>query len=379
MFIDYLVRHITSNLKALLNPETKPIRSNTLSPKQRLKQVQAKVEAQDRQINRMQKALIGKDRKLKRISLQLKEVIREVSELRKQWDKVSVESSGGSRRAVRQKRRQEEERKPATKLAGSGSSAKNVRKLTVLLAAFNRKEISALTIDHRKQLFFGQKHYCLLCESQLSSFLVFGNVVPRPSAWCPVCGSLERHRLIWMFLQQQTDLLESHPKTLLHVAPEGILETKFRQYAHIDYISADLNNPQAMVKMDITDIQYPENSFDVILCSHVLEHVPDDRQAMREFNRVLKPDGFAILMVPITAERTFEDSSVTSPEERERMFGQYDHVRKYGLDFEDRAKESGLSVKVFSPTGFADPDDFLRLGLGNPNHGLVFFCEKRES
>jgi SAM-dependent methyltransferase len=135
-----------------------------------------------------------------------------------------------------------------------------------------------------------------------------------------------------------------------------------------------------MVKMDITDIQYPDNSFDVISCSHVLEHVPDDRRAMREFNRVLTPDGFALLMVPIRpGEKTFEDPSITNPEERQRLFGRHNHVRWYGLDFKDRLEEEGLSVRVFSAAKAFGAEDFLRLGLGHPDRALVFVCKKGKS
>jgi ubiquinone/menaquinone biosynthesis C-methylase UbiE len=129
-----------------------------------------------------------------------------------------------------------------------------------------------------------------------------------------------------------------------------------------------------MVKMDITDIQYPDNSFDVVYCSHVLEHVPDDRKAMRELARVLKPTGWAILAVPIFNEKTFEDPTITSPEERERVFRQSDHVRIYGRDFVDRLRESGFDVTVDRfASGFSD--EMVR------KHGLsredIYLCRKR--
>jgi 2-polyprenyl-3-methyl-5-hydroxy-6-metoxy-1,4-benzoquinol methylase len=107
---------------------------------------------------------------------------------------------------------------------------------------------------------------------------------------------------MWLYMTQKTSLFDGNQKKMLHVAPEPELSQLFQKADYINYLSADLSAPNAMVKMDITDIQYPDNTFDVIYCSHVLEHIPDDRKAMREFYRVLKPGGWAIVQVPVTAE-----------------------------------------------------------------------------
>lgn len=219
----------------------------------------------------------------------------------------------------------------------------------------------------------GSLRYCPCCDSNLSRFRPFG-LIPRPEALCPVCGSLERHRLMYLYLQAKTDLFDGRHKRMLHVAPEPQLSRLFSRRPAIEYLSADLQNPAAMVKMDVTDIQYPDESFDVIYCSHVLEHVLDDVTAMAEFYRVLKPGGWAVLQVPITAERTLEDPAVTSPEERERMFGQWDHVRRYGPDYKERLVAAGFLVEV---------DDFVR-ELGDTkilHYGLmanedVYICRK---
>ena len=136
-------------------------------------------------------------------------------------------------------------------------------------------------------------------------------------------------------------------KKMLHVAPEEQLSRLFGSALGIDYLSADLLSSNAMIRMDIMDIQYPDETFDVIYCSHVLEHVSDDRKAMRELHRVLRTGGWAILQVPIsTAEVTFEDPKITRPKERERAFGQFDHVRRYGADYKDRLEDAGFSVEV---------------------------------
>jgi SAM-dependent methyltransferase len=130
-----------------------------------------------------------------------------------------------------------------------------------------------------------------------------------------------------------------------------------------------------MVKMDITDIQYPDDTFDVIYCSHVLEHVQDDRKAIGEFYRVLKPGGWAILQVPITADTTFEDPKIINPKERERLFGQYDHARRYGPDYKDRLMEPGFSVTVDGSVRGLDNQAIRRFGLMRNED--VYFCQKQ--
>lgn len=218
----------------------------------------------------------------------------------------------------------------------------------------------------------GQRHYCPCCQANLKAWR-FGTVNAPTNARCPVCSVLERHRLLHLYLTHRTNLLDGRPKRVLHIAPEKPLEKLIRGAPGVDYLSADLFNP-AMVRMDITDIQYPDNSFDVILCTHVLEHVPDDRQAMRELRRVLKPDGWAVLQVPITSDHIIEDPGITDPRERERLFGRPDHVRRYGPDYMDRLREEGWHVT---------PDDYLaqldaetRDRYGLPGGFRIFLCHK---
>ena len=156
-----------------------------------------------------------------------------------------------------------------------------------------------------------------------------------------------RHRALWLYIERRTDLL-TRPARLLHVAPEHVLQERLRSLPHIDYLSADLESPLAMEHFDLTDVPHADNSFDAIVCSHVLEHVPDDRAAMRELGRILKPGGWAIVQVPIDYERaqTLEDPAIQSPEERERAYWQADHMRLYANDFPDRLREEGLHVTV---------------------------------
>jgi SAM-dependent methyltransferase len=186
---------------------------------------------------------------------------------------------------------------------------------------------------------------CPVCGSTFRKFLPYG-VKSRPNVLCPSCLSLERHRLIWLYLQQQSDFLVK-PRKLLHVAPEQCFYTRFRKYSHIEYVTADLESPIADFHFDLHDIPFEENSFDMILCNHVLEHVADDRRVMREILRVLRPGGFAILQVPLepNRENTYEDPSVTDPRQREIQFGQKDHLRVYGRDYAGRLRECGFTVE----------------------------------
>jgi SAM-dependent methyltransferase len=164
---------------------------------------------------------------------------------------------------------------------------------------------------------------------------------------------------------------------MLHIAPEFCFEPVFKKMKNIDYLTADLYNSQAMVKMDITHIEYPDESFDIILCNHVLEHVLDDKKAMGEFYRVLKRDGWAILLVPIIGENTIEDPSIISPEERLKVFGQEDHVRQYGIDYIDRLRDAGFTVRITKVSDLVDHDEAIRLGLTNSARGEIYYCTKK--
>src|SRR5262249_7408651 len=148
---------------------------------------------------------------------------------------------------------------------------------------------------------------------------------------CPRCGAQARHRALWLYLDQRTDLFEGKGLKVLHFAPERALRRRLAAAPGIHYVSADLDAPEAMEHFDITDIPHPDGSFDVILCIHVLEHVEDDRKAMRELRRILARDGFAIVLVPLDLSRgeTYEDPTITDPTERERAFWQADHLRLY--------------------------------------------------
>ena len=213
----------------------------------------------------------------------------------------------------------------------------------------------------RKLRFQGSRYHCPICASNLRCLRPKGFDFPvlsekavigggyRLNAQCPVCKSTDRERLLYLYLSKRTGIFRDRIK-LLHVAPEPGLSACFKSSPNIDYLTADISSSEVMVKMDITDISYPDGSFDIIICNHVLEHIIDDSKAMRELCRVLKPGGWGILQVAISLslEHTFEDFSITEPAAREQAFGQSDHVRIYAMDYVERLEGSGFSVTLFN-------------------------------
>ena len=194
----------------------------------------------------------------------------------------------------------------------------------------------------------GRRVECPVCGSHYRKFLPYGYVTSRPNALCPHCLSLERHRLLWLWLVRETRLLDDCPR-LLHIAPEVCLMRHLdRLYAqHPErYVTADLESPLAKLHFDVQQIPLEDGFAEVLLCNHILEHVADDRRAMRELFRVLRPGGWGVILSPVDRTRaaTFEDDSITDPDERTRIFGQYDHRRIYGRDYADRLREAGFEV-----------------------------------
>ena len=225
----------------------------------------------------------------------------------------------------------------------------------------------------KKARYFGFNRYCPVCNSHVRLFKAAG-VFKRPDAICPVCNSGERHRLVSLFLDREQERFLG--KKILHIAPERMIAKRLRGFSPEGYLSADINESRAMVKMDITSIQYPDKSFDVVYCSHVLEHVSDDLLALREFHRVLDDRGIAVIQVPILGDSTFEDPSITDPEERQRLFGQHDHVRRYGPDIKARIEGEGFVVTEYGSIDFNGVKRASKMVLKNLS---VFLCEKVSS
>ena len=187
--------------------------------------------------------------------------------------------------------------------------------------------------------------------------LPYGYGEQRTNALSPSTLSLERHRLLWLYLKNETDFF-TKPKKVLHIAPEQCFLKRFKEQANLDYITADLYSPIADVKADICNLPFAANSFEVVFCNHVLEHIGDDAKAMSELYRVLKPKGLGIFQIPqdLSLNETYEDFSITSEEERKKHFGQYDHVRVYGKDYFDRLRAVGFTVNEIDYTNTLSPE-----------------------
>ena len=192
----------------------------------------------------------------------------------------------------------------------------------------------------------GKKYEDPIDGKTFRKFLPYGYGSPRANVLSPSTLSLERHRLLWLYLTRETDFF-SKPLKVLHVAPEQAFYKRFKNQKNLTYITTDLYSPLADVKADLCALPFEDDSFDVIFCNHVLEHIPDDAQAMRELYRVMKKGGWGIFQVPqdINRAHTFEDDTIIDPAERTRIFGQYDHVRVYGLDYFDRLRQVGFEVE----------------------------------
>ena len=199
-------------------------------------------------------------------------------------------------------------------------------------------------------------------------FLPYGYGNQRNNVLSPSTLSLERHRLLWLYLQNETDFFQSEldsdssvkqPKSIklrdtetssvlkvLHFAPEQEFHKRFKKQTNINYTTTDLLSPLADVKADICNLPFKDNEYDIIFCNHVLEHIPDDTKAMQELYRVLKPGGMGIFQIPQDLSRavTFSDDTIVDQKERAKIFGQYDHVRIYGRDYFDKLRSIGFKV-----------------------------------
>lgn len=190
-------------------------------------------------------------------------------------------------------------------------------------------------------------------------FLPYGYGTQRNNVLSPSTLSLERHRLLWLYLKNETNFFNSTKKIkVLHFAPEQEFYKRFKKQANLDYTTTDLFSPLADVKADICNLPFEDNQYDIIFCNHVLEHIPDDTKAMQELYRVLKPGGTGIFQIPqdLSRETTFADDSITDPKERAKIFGQYDHVRIYGRDYFDKLRSIGFKVDEVDYTKILTPD-----------------------
>jgi SAM-dependent methyltransferase len=218
----------------------------------------------------------------------------------------------------------------------------------------------------------GLRYLCPCCRTRFRRLAPHGSP-PRPNRACPNCRALERHRLLWLYLSRELNIA-SRSYRVLHVAPERAIRRRLAAARNLTYVTADLNMPEAAVRAQLNRLPFENACFDVVICSHVLEHVEHDLEAMAEMHRVLAPTGRALIMVPVNRKlaETYEDPSITDPDARKRAFGHPGHLRYYGTDVTDRLEESGFEVE---PIDYVD-----RMSPGEAEHisasrgELIYIC-----
>lgn len=224
------------------------------------------------------------------------------------------------------------------------------------------------------QFYKGNQFFDPIDGKSYRKFLPYGYGKQRENALSPGTLSLERHRQMWLYLKNETDFFKKNLK-VLHIAPEQEFLRRFKKMKNLDYISADLYSPIVDVKADVLNLPFENESFDVVICNHVLEHIVDDRKAMSELYRVMRHGGWGILQVPMknSLKKTYEDFSITDPKERQKHFGQYDHVRWYGMDYFDRLKSVGFEADANFYSKKYSKEEIRKFGLNeNEILPLVF-------
>ena len=219
---------------------------------------------------------------------------------------------------------------------------------------------------------FGFKMRCPICNGHFRRFLPMNE---RENAVCPKCRSLERTRLIFLCLKQKNIFLRKNLR-LLHVAPHKMLQRILGKMRNLEYISINIVPGLANYAMDLTNLTFENNFFDIIICSHVLEHISDDKLAIKELYRVLKEDGWGLIIVPIDSnlENTIEGLEIKDLKIRKELFGLEDHVRQYGLDFIDRLRNAGFYVKLDNYINDLDESTLKKFGLNTDEK--IYFVSK---
>ncbi len=238
---------------------------------------------------------------------------------------------------------------------------------------FNEKLLNSIAEKAKSR----DKNICPICLSELNfnEFLVFKNEHLR----CPKCYSVDRLRMLYMFLFKKTDLFKKNSSRILHLSPFFYFCYIFKRLYKEKYITAGLNE-YCDIQMDIRDIKYKDKSFDVFICSHILEHVENDDKAMQELYRVLSFGGWGIISVPIKGNNTFEDNSILTPEDKEKYFGQKNHVRFYGIDICKKLEKHGFKVKTFESRDFLTEDEIELFNLSRKKLDCkvpIIYCEKQ--
>lgn len=224
-------------------------------------------------------------------------------------------------------------------------------------------------------LYGGSRYKCPVCEKSSRKFLSYGTKVShRENVLCPHDLTLERHRLIWLYLKRKSNLFSEQKLSFLHIAPEQCFLPYFKKQSNLEYLTGDIESPIADLHFDLHNIPLEDNKFDVIFCNHVLEHVKDSRQCMSELFRVMKPGGWGIFQVPqdMNREDTYEDWSITSEADRETHFWQKDHVRLFGKNYPQKLAEVGFEFEEYTASSLVGEKDvdYFRL---SPSEILYIF------
>ena len=224
----------------------------------------------------------------------------------------------------------------------------------------------------------GNKVECPVCKKSFRKFLSYGSAVAhRENVLCPYDLTLERHRLMWLYLKNKSDFFTKPNLKVMHIAPEQCFHKIFKHQKNLDYTTGDLVSPIADLHFDLHQIPLEDNQYEIIFCNHVMEHVTDDLKCMQELHRIMKPGGWGIFQVPIDTNRTstYEDWSITTPEEREKHFWQYDHVRLYGTNYPNRLEEAGFTLETVDYGKEISPELFDRYRL--PKGEMLYIVHKK--
>lgn len=242
----------------------------------------------------------------------------------------------------------------------------------------NRNNIHVFIQKLSYPLYLGNKYYCNCCDKSFRKFLPKGNI-KRPNAKCPYCSSLERVRLLDLYLKNETDIFQKENIKILHFAPEESLFKKLNR-PDITYIDGDINPAYARNIIDITNIQFEDEYFDYIICSHVLGHVPNEEKAIDEMYRVLKIGGNAFVMTLLNqdADKTYEDPKITTANDRLIYYGEPDLCRLHGKDFSKRLSKSGFEVERIFYKEKLDAMTLKKGDFGNGDREIIFKCTKQK-
>lgn len=240
----------------------------------------------------------------------------------------------------------------------------------------------------RRWQYKGDTYYCNVCDSRLSGW-IYAGPVDHGNRVCPVCNSFGRQRLMALVLEQELQRVPaSTKKTLLHFAPEiGLQRWIKAHFPRLIYLSADLCSTEVDMNLDVQSMDLPDGAIDIVLLSHVLEHVEDDARALREMHRVLTPGGMLFVQVPISGEAVTQEEKLDTPEKRLMRYGKTDHVRLYGEDIRVRLGDAGFEIAVYRATDDRFRKDFDYMALDIPadstmlyaNESSTFVCRKPQS